>query len=288
MEKSVISTVSNILPLDLAARFFNLLKANISRTKASISIVVVKVEGQQVSDFEDVCRFLAIKMRQNDTLFETGVSNMIGVLLTQSGEREATAFLRRIFQDFNEGDMTNNIMLNAHIADIRNAEAELPNILQYAYTQLQQEEAEWQIQLNPQYQVPTKEIVKVSILEENDIFRQVLLAEVQRLELKNFKIEIETFKDGFEFLESKFYLSAHTHLVIVNDILPRKNGMAVLHHLRSMPNQKKFIIHMMTSSVAEGDMIAAYKSGIDDYLIKPFNLRLFESKIERVFERLWA
>ncbi len=72
----------------------------------------------------------------------------------------------------------------------------------------------------------------------------------------------------------------------MNDILPRKNGLNVLHTLRQMANQKKFIIYMMTNRKSQGDMIYAYESGVDEYLIKPFDLNLFQAQLKRTFARL--
>lgn len=73
----------------------------------------------------------------------------------------------------------------------------------------------------------------------------------------------------------------------MNDILPRKNGLEVLHMVKQLPNEQRFITYMMTKKKSEEDMLYAYEIGVDEYLIKPFNIRLFEAQIRRTFERLW-
>lgn len=287
MNQRTIQELHDILPQDVTVRFFDLLKSNIQRTKASMSIVVIKMLATDVEERLNVHHFLLSKIRKNDTLFHMNEKGYIGILLTQSGEREAIAFLRRLFeQSQHEKAGTRGVI--AHITEIRHLEAELVNVLDEAVAYLQTTEEPWHIQLNTMYKQPVKELVKVSVIESNPIFRDVLHAEVERLQLTNFTLETRIFEDGYDFLQSDFYVSAHTHLVIVNDLLPRKNGVAVLHQLRSMPNEKKFIIYMMTSRFSENDMISAYKAGVDQYLVKPFNLRLFEAQIERSFERLWS
>ncbi len=45
---------------------------------------------------------------------------------------------------------------------------------------------------------------------------------------------------------------------------------------------------MMSKRNSQEDIIYAYESGADNYLIKPFNLRLLEIEIKRTFERLWT
>lgn len=281
MNNQLLKQFKEILTLDVTSRLFNLLKANIARTKSSISVLLIET----LTANETLPHFLSQEIRQNDTLFMVEHEGFIGVLLTQSGEQEATAFLRRIFERYKEYD--EGAMIHAHITDIRTSDVSLDAVIDAAVAKLKKQREPWFIYSNNAYQQPTQETVKVSVIEENPIFRQVLYAELERLQLKHFSLEIAVFADGYEFLQSDFYVSSHLHLVIVNDILPRKNGMAVVHHLRHMPNQRKFIIYMMTSRMSEMDMISAYKSGVDEYLVKPFNLRLFEAQIERTFERLW-
>lgn len=287
MEQRTIDQMDEILPQDLTTRFFDLLKSNIPRTKSSISIVIIKMLATDVEERLRIHTFLLSKIRKNDTLFHLAEEGYIGILLTQSGEREAAAFLRRLLEQSKTEHIGEQGVI-AHITEIRNQESELSNVLEQAMLYLRDADDSWHIEVNTMYKQPVKELVKVSIIENNPIFRDVLHAEVEKLQLTNFTLETQVFEDGQAFLQSDFYMSAHTHLVIVNDLLPRKNGVAVLHQLRSMPNQKKFIIYMMTSRLSENDMIAAYKGGVDQYLVKPFNLRLFEAQIERAFERLWS
>ena len=74
----------------------------------------------------------------------------------------------------------------------------------------------------------------------------------------------------------------------MSDVLPRKNGLDVLHELRDMPSEEKFTVLMMTRRNSEEDMIYAYESGTDGYLVKPFNIRLFEAQVKRILSRVWT
>ena len=98
-------------------------------------------------------------------------------------------------------------------------------------------------------------------MEENDIFRNALYRTIDNLNFDNFETEIKEFQDGYEFLESNWHLSSHTHLIIMNDILPRQSGLDVLHKIRMLPNNKRFIVFIMTKRSSEEDMIYAYESG---------------------------
>ena len=56
-------------------------------------------------------------------------------------------------------------------------------------------------------------------------------------------------------MQSDDYKSGHMHLILMNDILPLKNGLEILHILRHMPNEKKFIIYMMSERNSEGRLM---------------------------------
>lgn len=93
--------------------------------------------------------------------------------------------------------------------------------------------------------------------------------------------------DSQDFLSSDFYQSPQNHIVIMNDVLPRKTGFDILASLRSMPNDKKFVIYMMTNRNAKSAMINAYEKEVDYYLVKPFKLKLFSAQPKRMLESLW-
>lgn len=268
------------LPIHIAKRFFDLLKFNMTRTKSSMCVAIIKIIESNAQQLAEMEAFLLSEIRKNDVLFHMQ-EGYVGILLTQSGERETLAFLHRLFKNLNEE-------IVVHVTEVRNEHAQFPHIIEAAVHYLRHATTRAHIEVNTDYNEPEKEMVKVSIVEHNAIFRNVLQAEVNNLQLAHFTLQTKSFDDGQAFLQSDFYHSSHMHVVIVNDVLPRKNGMAVLHQLRNMPNEKKFIIYMMTNRSSEQDMITAYKAGVDYYLIKPFNLRLFEAQIQRAFERLWT
>ena len=128
--------------------------------------------------------------------------------------------------------------------------------------------------------------VTVSILEDDAVFRDVLKMVVENLNPRGFDLVVNTFADGYDFLNSDWYLTDNLHVIITNDILPRQNGLEVLHRVRKLPNKDQFFVYMMTQSESEQEMVYGYESGADRYLVKPINLRLLEADLRRTFERL--
>lgn len=279
--------------------FFDIFKANVVRTRSTITAIFLSVYDKSIfaaADIEhaekEITLFLQREIRQTDLVFKLSNQFEWSIILSHSGEKEAKAFLERFHADvqnkviplFEQYDAA----FSAGIAEIGNSDVEFDDLIQNGRKAMARAKEEWHIAYVTDYKAKHPEKVRISVLEEDEIFRNVLKKSLEDLSFDHFEIEIETFSDGYSFLQSNRYLSSHTHLVIMNDILPRKNGLEVLHTLRNLPNNQKIIIYMMTKRKTEEDMIYAYEQGVDQYLIKPFHLRLFEAQIKRTFERLWS
>ncbi|WP_233732152.1 response regulator [Lysinibacillus sp. YS11] len=212
----------------------------------------------------------------------------MGHLLLQSSEVEARAFLKRIFAILKAERKFQQIALKASITEIRNNNVIFEELLNKNKQMLSgDEQLTWSIAEVKDYCEQPTELVKVSIIEQNAIFRQVLESTLKQINIPYFSLDVKVYEDGYSFLQSDDYKSGHMHLILMNDILPLKNGLEILHILRHMPNEKKFIIYMMSERNSEGAALNAYEGGVDEYIVKPFNLRLLEAKIKRTFARFW-
>ncbi len=276
---------------------FDVLKANVIRSHMELTVIFLKAtvtdphQNNMIEDLEEqIAHFLVSEVRNTDMLFRLEGSLRWGILLPQNGEEEGKAFLNRIFQlVINENfplKIDSTFTFQGIIVEVKNDQVMFEDLKDKQFEVFSQLSEPWKIEIVTSFKVQPIKKVKVSILEENTIFSEVLELTVQKMVVDHFQLETKIFSDGHEFLQSDWYLSGHTHIVIMNDILPRKNGLNVLHTLRQMANQKKFIIYMMTNRKSQGDMIYAYESGVDEYLIKPFDLNLFQAQLKRTFARL--
>ena len=282
-------------------QFFNALRAHVVRSRTATTVVFLGLYNANEFDIdalpeaeEIISDYLVNATRKSDFVFKFSDQSQWFIVLTQTGEREAAAFLRRLYMSIkNKGipSLENHKPLfSASVAEIGNDEGTFEELIADGMSVLAESlgKGPEQIEYISTYKKRPLEKIRVSILEENSIFRNVLYRAIENLDLDHFETEIKEFRDGYEFLESGWYLSSHTHLIIMNDVLPRQSGLDVLHKLRMMPNNQKFIIFMMTKGSTEEDMIYAFESGADNYFVKPFNLRLLEVEIKRTFERLWS
>lgn len=121
--------------------------------------------------------------------------------------------------------------------------------------------------------------------------RKVLIAddepdilEILKYNLINEGYEVVTARDGDEALEK-----ARRHqpdLVILDVMMPRKNGVEVCEILRSQPAFRETLIIYLTAVNDEGTQIRGLETGADDYLSKPISPKVFLSRVNAMFRRL--
>jgi len=293
----------DITNADLFKTLFNLQSVSTFRSKTRFSLVFITFhtmsdwgeaanEDNESIAYSRMNDFLSSKVRDSDFVFMSRSRKYFIILLSFSGETEAKHFLDRIFQEVEgfcqEQEDLRKTYLSASIVEIANNQAGLQDVLKEGEEALQQA-----IQLGPfQYEVihsfKEREIerIKVSIIEKDEIIQSIIQNILIKSKINHFDLEIQLFQDGYQFLESSWYQSGHTHIVIMNDILPKKNGIAILHELRRLPNNQKYIILMMSKRTNEEDIIYAYESGVDAYITMPFNIKLVEAQIKSLLKRL--
>ena len=77
-----------------------------------------------------------------------------------------------------------------------------------------------------------------------------------------------TAKDGEEALEKT--VRENPSLIVLDVILPKKNGFQVCRQLKTSPATQDVKILMLTSKSQDSDRFWGLKQGADDYMTKPF------------------
>ena len=78
------------------------------------------------------------------------------------------------------------------------------------------------------------------------------------------------------------------HLVVLDVMLPRLNGLDVCRALRREPDTQGMPIIMLTARVEEDDRLAGLDLGADDYVTKPFSPRELAARVRAVLRRAAA
>lgn len=108
---------------------------------------------------------------------------------------------------------------------------------------------------------------------------QMLLGLRDNLELEGY--EVQTAADGDEGLQKA--ASFQPDLVILDVMLPRKNGFDVCRELRARSNATPVV--MLTARNQETDKVLGLELGADDYVTKPFSITELLARVRAVLRR---
>ena len=102
-------------------------------------------------------------------------------------------------------------------------------------------------------------------------------------------VDVQVVRDGLEALEAlRSGAVDRSRLVLLLDIrMPRMNGLELLAELRADPDLRSLPVVIMTTSVDEADVAAAYGKNVAGYLYKSNDREHYRAAIS-AFERYWA
>ncbi len=101
-----------------------------------------------------------------------------------------------------------------------------------------------------------------------------------RLEMNEY--EVFTAGNGREGL--KRFEDERPHVILLDVIMPIMDGHEMLEALRKQPGGQDVSVIMLTARSQTQDIARANACGIDDYIVKPFDLSELLEKIESVVE----
>jgi two-component system alkaline phosphatase synthesis response regulator PhoP len=110
------------------------------------------------------------------------------------------------------------------------------------------------------------------------------ILEIIQFNLQNEGYEVITAKNGDEAIEQ-----AKIHqpdLIVLDIMMPGKNGIDVCNILRAQPAFKETLIIFLSALSDESTEIRGLETGADDYLTKPISPKVLISKVNALFRRL--
>ncbi len=115
-------------------------------------------------------------------------------------------------------------------------------------------------------------------VDDDDAIRDI---EVYTLESTGFSAK--GFADGVSMLEA--LKTEKPDLIILDIMLPEKDGTEVLREMIQNPDWRKIPVIMATAKGTEMDKIQNLDLGADDYLVKPFGVMEMVSRVKAVLRR---
>ena len=111
----------------------------------------------------------------------------------------------------------------------------------------------------------------------------VILVEMLRFRLEAVSHEVISALDGLAALETA--AETRPDLIVLDSMMPVISGPEVLARLKANENLKDIPVVMLTARKGESDIVAALKSGVDEYLTKPFIPQELLVRIENLLAR---
>jgi two-component system alkaline phosphatase synthesis response regulator PhoP len=110
------------------------------------------------------------------------------------------------------------------------------------------------------------------------------IVRVLRSYLEQAGYEVFTAYDG----SSALHILAREHpdLVVLDLMLPDKDGLDITRYVRSQPSLARVYVLMLTARVEDTDKVVGLEIGADDYVTKPFNPREIVARVRSALRRV--
>ena len=122
-----------------------------------------------------------------------------------------------------------------------------------------------------------KSSIKVLIVDDFAASRKVLVITLEQLGFDN----IEEVSDGNSALVR--LKSGLFDLVIMDMDMPKMSGLELLKQIRYDPKLKQIPVLMVTENGMQENIVAAFKAGLNAYVVKPVDVKVFAEKMKNIF-----
>lgn len=131
----------------------------------------------------------------------------------------------------------------------------------------------------------------ILLVEDNSKDLELTLEAMAENNLGN---QVVIARDGVEAMdylrcEGKYKLrkAGNPCVVLLDNKMPRMDGIEVLRNIRSDDRLKRIPVVMITSSREEKDLISTYELGVNAYVVKPVSFQQFIEAVKQIGS-FWA
>ncbi len=119
--------------------------------------------------------------------------------------------------------------------------------------------------------------IKILVVDDAPMIRRILKNLLKEMGFTN----IEEAEDGMVALQK--LRQQKFDFVITDWNMPNLTGIELVQEIRKDPNLKHLPVMMVTAEAKKENIILALKSGVNNYIVKPFTPENVKSKIEAIF-----
>lgn len=307
--------VQNLLLIDELTRVYNRkylkkayeqIQADSIRRYEPFSIAVLDIDYfKNVNDtyghlkgdevLASFAQFLQTKARKNDIVVRFGGEEFV-LLLPSCQIKDAYNLLNRLLQDFrimkfiSDEGIPFSCTFSAGVVEAAEPDKELEYWLGLADNALYEakESGRNAVKVHASQDMsPAKRKVHVAVVDDDPIVRTVLSELLEKINQEGIAdLEIRAFRDGTAFFSDDWHLTSGRHLVLVDGIMPKMDGLEVLQRVKELSGKNRYTVIMLTSRKSDSDISRALELGADDYITKPFKLTELEARIRHLLKRM--
>ncbi len=119
--------------------------------------------------------------------------------------------------------------------------------------------------------------IKILVVDDAPMIRRIMKNLLKEMGFTN----IDEAEDGMVALQK--LRSQKFDFVITDWNMPNLTGIELVQEIRKDPNLKHLPIMMVTAEAKKENIILALKSGVNNYIVKPFTPENVKAKIEAIF-----
>ncbi|TCZ73588.1 diguanylate cyclase [Paenibacillus albiflavus] len=274
------------------------------RTRQPFCIAMVDIDSfKQVNDKyghltgdKVLIRFVNLmkeRMRATDTLFRYG-GEEFAMIFPNTNQADAKHVLERLLNDFMQITFESDeeqfhVSFSAGVIEATCSREKFKDWLNLADQALYAAKTSGKRKIviaDHTIKLSIHRQINIAILSDNPLIRMILSESLKHVVEDNFETDIRTYRAGELFFADSWYQGTDPYIILLDCIMPRKDGMKVLQRLRAMPNSSQYTIVILTDRSSEQDIAKAMQMGVDDYIMKPFSVEEVQIRIKRLVQRM--
>lgn len=123
------------------------------------------------------------------------------------------------------------------------------------------------------------EAVEILLVEDSETDAEMTIRALTKGKVANTLVWVKDGVEAMDFInlngEFKDRLGGHPKMILLDIKMPRLDGIEVLKRLKSNESTRMIPVVILTSSAEERDVIESYRLGVNSYLVKPVDFKLF-------------
>ncbi|MFF2876009.1 response regulator [Gottfriedia sp. NPDC057991] len=288
-EQVLIDTISGVYNFRFLKNEVKKQLEDLKRSYESFSMVYVKIDQKQDYSLNNLTeksfiQFLKRSLRSSDLLAHYKNKGFV-LLLPKTVKEDGIKLMNRLSQSFSEVPISFDNRIHYMSFNFNVFEFPDPSIsADECLTLLTSNEMDSMNQFDSSASKNENMIrrLKVAIINEDRLIREMLKHQLSDLGGKLYDVEIKVFVDGEEFLNDPWHKQNERYLLIIDRILPQMGGFEIIRKMRTSYDRRKYLCLMIGSKSSENDVAIALQSGANDYLEKPFSLKELRLRLNRM------